>query len=159
MWILWCIAQGKKEITGLTGGYSYRTGEGFLVPLYCMCCVGLIYCCRRLTTLVSSGITAGAPDLQVSLLYSGGNALCPLQNVFAPLLRWSEENRKNNKRFLFQTCSSFTRIMHWNVFPCCYYINRGLEALIQFTNLCYCYCHSSPMNGWHLERLCSVCTQ
>ena len=79
-----------------------------------MCYEGLIYCCCRRSVVVSCGITAGAPYLQVSWLYSGGNVLCPLRNVSAPPLRQSEGKRQ---KICFQTHSSFTHVVRWNASP------------------------------------------
>lgn len=39
MWTLWCVAREKEIIgLGLTGDYSYRTGESFY-PLHTVCVV------------------------------------------------------------------------------------------------------------------------
>ncbi len=91
-----------------------------------MCCVGLIHCRSRCLTLVSSGVTAGAPYLQVSLLYFGGSALYPPRNVSAPPLPRSEENRKKDKRFVRRHIHHL-HTLHWNVSPAFIIIPVGFK--------------------------------
>ena len=97
-----------------------------------MCCEGLIYCCWRRSVLVSCGITAGGLYRQVSLLYSGGNVLCPPQNVSAPPRHQSEGRRQ---KICFQTRSSFACVVCWNASPAVIILTMGMKL---WSNLPVC---------------------